>query len=130
MVEYSGCDLHKETSVFVEIDEYGELHGPTRVQNQSGQLKEHLEDHPDRTPVAIETSGRGYWMAGMMEEAGCTPRFVHAQKAEARMGNTNKTDSIDAKERAILQKTGTLPASWIPPAEIRDKREALRFRMK
>lgn len=130
MVKYSGCDLHKETSVFVEIDEHGEVHGPKRVRNGTGELRDHLESLPDGTPVAFETTGNWYWMADRVTEAGLEPRLVHAQKAKARMGNTNKTDSLDARELAILQKTKTLPESWIPPAEIRDKREALRFRMK
>lgn len=130
MVEYSGCDLHKKTSVFVEIDEHGELHGPKRVKNGTGELTDHLESLPEGTPVAFETTGNWYWMADRVAEAGLEPRLVHAQKAKARMGNTNKTDSLDAKELAILQKTKTLPESWIAPPEIRDKREALRFRMK
>lgn len=129
MVEYSGCDLHKKTSVFVETDEHGELHGPKRVSNGTDELTEHLESLPEGTPVAFETTGNWYWMADRVAEAGLEPRLVHAQKAKARMGNTNKTDSLDAKELAILQKTRTLPESWIAPPEIRDKREALRFRM-
>lgn len=130
MVEYSGCDLHKESCVFVEIDEEGEIVGPNRVRNESEDFQQHLESLPEGTPVAFETSGSWYWMADTVEEAGLTPRLVHAQKAEARMGNTNKTDSLDAKELAILQKTKTLPECWVPPASIRDKREALRLRMK
>ena len=130
MVEYSGCDVHKNTSVFMEIDEDGELQGPCRIRHGTGELREHLESLPEGTPVAFETGGSWYWLADLIEEAGCEPRLVHARKAEARMGNTNKTDSLDAKELAILQKTGTLPDAWIPPKEIRDRREALRLRMK
>jgi transposase len=130
MAEYSGCDLHKETSVFVEIDEHGELHGPNRVENGTDELTDHLESLPEGTPVAFETTGNWYWMADQVLEAGLQPRLVHAQKASARMGNTNKTDSLDAQELAILQKTRTLPESWIPPRTIRDQREALRLRMK
>lgn len=130
MVEYSGCDLHKKTSVFVEIDEHGELQGPKRVQNGTQEFKQHLESLPEGTPVAFETTGNWYWMADQVAQAGLEPRLVHAQKAGARMGNTNKTDSLDAQELAILQKTKTLPESWIPPKKIRDQREALRLRMK
>jgi transposase len=127
MVEYSGCDLQKKTSVFVEIDEHGELHGPKRVQNGTPEFQQHLESLPEGTPVAFETTGNWYWMAEQVAQAGLEPRLVHAQKAGARMGNTNKTDSLDAQELAILQKTKTLPESWIPPREIRDQREALRL---
>lgn len=130
MVKYSGCDTHKEYSIFVEIDEEGELFGPRRVHHGNGELRAHLEELPDGTPVAFETGGNWYWLADAIEEAGCVPRLVHARRAEARMGHTNKTDSLDAEGLVILQTTGTLPEAWIPPAEIRDQREALRFRMK
>lgn len=45
------------------------------------------------------------------------------------MGKTNKTDALDAKGLAILLHNGTLPESWIPPGELRDRRELLRTRM-
>lgn len=127
---YSGCDMHKQFSVFVEIDETGVIHGPTRVDHESEQLQDHLESLPDGTPVAIETSGRWYWMADVIEEAGCVPRLTNARKAKVMMGNTNKTDRLDAEGLALLQKTGTLPEVWIPPKDLRDQREILRLRMK
>lgn len=130
MTYYSGCDMHKQFSVFAGIDESGEIHGPTRVDHDSDQLRDHLESLPDGTPVAIETSGRWYWMANEIEEAGCIPRLVNARKAKVMMGNTNKTDRLDAEGLAMLQKTGTLPEVWIPPEQLRDQREVLRLRMK
>ncbi len=45
------------------------------------------------------------------------------------MGRTNKTDKLDARGLAILLRNGTLPEVWIPPAELRDQRELLRFRI-
>jgi len=122
--------MHKQFSVFVEMDEEGEVYGPTRVDHDSEELQRHLDLLPDGTPVAIETSGRWYWMANEVEDAGCIPRLVNAHKAKMMMGNTNKTDTLDAIGLARLQKTGTLPEVWIPPEDLRDKREVLRLRMK
>lgn len=130
MKYYSGCDMHKSFSVFMELSEDGVFEGPTRVEHGTGDLQAHLNSLPDGTPVAIETSGRWYWMADEIEDAGCVPRLVNAQKAKAMMGHTNKTDQLDAKGLAVLQKTGTLPDVWIPPKELRDQREVLRLRMK
>lgn len=130
MTYYSGCDMHKSFSVFAGIDEDGVIHGPTRVDHDTDELRHHLRSLPDGTPVAIETSGRWYWMANEIEEADCIPRLVHARKAKVMMGNTNKTDKLDAEGLAILQKAGTLPDVWIPPEELRDQREVLRLRMK
>jgi transposase len=45
------------------------------------------------------------------------------------MGQVNKTDKLDARGLNRLQRTGTLPTVWIPPAELRDKRDLPRTRM-
>jgi transposase len=45
------------------------------------------------------------------------------------MCQTNKTDALDVKGLNILSRNGTLPAVWIPPADIRDKRDLARTRM-
>jgi len=50
-------------------------------------------------------------------------------KARLAPHRTNKTDALDAKGLAILLHNGTLPESWIPPGELRDRRELLRTRM-
>jgi transposase len=45
------------------------------------------------------------------------------------MGQTNKTDRLDARGLNVLQRNGTLPTVWIPPGELRDQRELVRARM-
>jgi len=64
-----------------------------------------------------------------MEKAGHIPLLTHAGKAKAMMGQINKTDKLDAKGLALLLRNGTLPSIWIPPGEIRDRRELPRMRM-
>ena len=41
----------------------------------------------------------------------------------------NKTDKLDARGLNKLQRIGTLPVVWIPPGQLRDKRELTRTRM-
>ena len=69
------------------------------------------------------------WMVDEMEKAGHRPHLANPTEAKKRMGKTNKTDALDAKGLAILLHNGTLPESWIPPGELRDRRELLRTRM-
>lgn len=57
------------------------------------------------------------------------PHLANPFEAKRRMGKTNKTDALNAKDLAILLRNGTLPESWIPPGELRDQRELLRTRM-
>ena len=57
------------------------------------------------------------------------PRLVHARKAKVMMGCINKTDRLDARGLNRLQRAGTLPTVWIPPGELRDRRDLTRTRM-
>ena len=57
------------------------------------------------------------------------PRLVHARKAKLMSGMINKTDKLDVRGLNRLQRTGTLPTVWIPPAEVRDQRDLPRTRM-
>ena len=45
------------------------------------------------------------------------------------LASVNKTDKLDARGLNRLQRAGTLPTVWIPPGQIRDKRELPRTRM-
>ena len=64
-----------------------------------------------------------------MERAGHLPQLAHALTAKRRMEGRHKTNERDAKGLAMLLRNGTLPVVWIPPAELRDQREMLRWRM-
>jgi transposase len=79
--------------------------------------------------VAIETTGNWYWIVDEIEKAGLEPHLVHARKAKMMFGCINKTDKLDVKGLNTLQRAGTLPTVWIPPGEVRDKRELPRTRM-
>lgn len=68
-------------------------------------------------------------MIEAMERAGHKPILVHPRKAKLLMGLINKTDKLDARGLAMLNLNGSLPAVWIPPAELRDQRELSRMRM-
>jgi len=57
------------------------------------------------------------------------PRLVHARRAKMMLASVNKTDKLDCHGLNRLQRTGTLPTVWIPPAEIRDLRDLPRTRM-
>jgi len=55
------------------------------------------------------------WIIDEIEEAGCIPKMAHAAKAKVMMGNVDKTDKLDAKGLATLERLGTLPVVWLPP---------------
>jgi transposase len=122
-------DSHKHyTQACVETDSGARL-CEERIPHHRGALREFLARWPQGSPVAVETLGNWYWIVDEIEAAGMQPRLVHARKAKLMLGAVNKTDKLDARGINRLQRVGTLPTVWIPPAELRDKRELCRVRM-
>jgi transposase len=77
----------------------------------------------------VEATGNWYWIIDEIEQAGLQPRLVHPRKAKLMMGQTNKTDRLDAHGLNRLQRNDTLPTVWIPPGPLRDLRELTRTRL-
>jgi transposase len=122
-------DSHKRYT-FVRVEsENGEHPEEFRIEHRRGNIAEFLSRQTAASPVALETIGNWYWIVDEIEQAGMFPQLVHARKAKMMLGCINKTDKLDAKGLNILQRTGTLPTVWIPPAAVRDKRELPRTRM-
>jgi len=129
MAYFVGCDAHKKFSQFVVLDETGQVRQQIKVMHERGAIRGYLKAFPAGTPVALETVGNWYWIADEIEAANGEPLLAHAAKAKVMMGQTNKTDKLDAQGLATLLRNGTLPTVWLPPAEIRDERELPRTRM-
>lgn len=129
MEHFIGCDAHKKFSVFASINESGE-YGPTkRVGHDLEGFRQFLKELPPQSKIALETSGCYYWIVDEMEAAGHEPHLAHAKTAKRRMEGRHKTNEKDARGLAMLLRNGTLPTVWIPPTELRDEREMLRWRM-
>jgi transposase len=122
-------DSHKRYT-FVRVENNnGEHPEEFRIEHRRGNIAEFLSRQQPGSPVAVETIGNWYWIIDEIEQAGMVPQLVHARKAKMMFGCINKTDKLDAKGLNILQRAGTLPTVWIPPAQVRDKRELPRTRM-
>src|SRR5579863_2224975 len=78
---------------------------------------------------AIEATANWYWITDEIEQAQGVPRLVHPRKAKLLMGQINKTDQLDTHGMNVLQRNGTLPTVWIPPAPLRELRELTRTRV-
>lgn len=129
MEQFIGCDAHKKFCVFASMNERGEYGPALRVGHDREQMGEYLAKLPAGSQIALETSGCYYWLVDAMEEAGHVPRLAHALTAKRRMEGRHKTNERDARGLAMLLRNGTLPVVWIPPAQLRDEREMLRWRM-
>jgi transposase len=122
-------DSHKRYSVVRIEDQNGQNVQHYRIEHRRGQIAGFLSGQQPGTPVAVETIGNWYWIVDEIEQAGMQARLVPARKAKMMFGCVNKTDKLDVKGLNTLQRAGTLPTVWIPPADVRDKRELPRTRM-
>jgi len=128
-MQYISFDAHKHYTVACVEQPAGGIVLEVRLPHQRGAIREFLAEWDPGSPVAVETVGNWYWLVDEIEEADMIPRLVHARKAKLMLGMINKTDKLDARGLNRLQRTGTLPTVWIPPAEIRDQRDLPRTRM-
>jgi len=122
-------DCHKHYTIASVETVDGRLVSEKRIEHLPGRITDFLRGYEPGSPVAVETTGNWYWIVDEIEEAGMLPRLVHARKAKLMLGSINKTDKLDARGLNKLQRTGTLPTVWIPPGDIRDRRELPRTRM-
>ncbi|MHC4737154.1 MAG: IS110 family RNA-guided transposase [Planctomycetota bacterium] len=122
-------DSHKHYTFARVENDNGEHPEEFRIEHRRGNIAGFLSRQQPGSPVAIETIGNWYWIVDEIEQARMIPQLVHARKAKMMFGCINKTDKLDAKGLNVLQRAGTLPTVWIPPAPVRDKRELPRTRM-
>ncbi|MFH1614899.1 MAG: IS110 family transposase [Planctomycetota bacterium] len=128
-MEIIAFDSHKRYTLARVEKPNGQLVKERRIVHCQGNIIRFLDSCEPGSPVAVETIGNWYWIIDEIEQAEKLPRLVHARKAKLMLGSINKTDKLDARGLNVLQRTGTLPTVWIPPADLRDKRELPRTRM-
>ena len=128
-VYHVGVDLHKEFSQVTAMDDHGKILSKRRLENDADTLEEYFSKVPKGSPVVMEATRNWYWMSDFVEEMGLKPILAHPKKVRIIAEATVKTDKIDSEVLAHLERTNFLPTSYIPPKEIRDVRELLRYRM-
>jgi len=128
MGEYIAFDSHKRYS-WVDRESHSGQHHGHRLEHAPGAVRNYLSGCEPGTAVAVEATGNWYWIIDEIEQAGLQPKLVHPRKAKLMMGQTNKTDKLDAQGLNRLQRNRTLPTVWIPPGPLRDLRELTRTRL-
>jgi transposase len=128
-MQYIAFDAHKHYTIASVEHHTGGVVREMRLAHQRGVIRDFLGQCDPGSPVAVETVGNWYWLVDEIEAAGMMPQLVNTRKAKLMLGAINKTDKLDVRGLNRLQRTGTLPTVWIPPAEVRDQRDLPRTRM-
>lgn len=123
---YCGVDLHKVFSFVTVMNEQGQLLKQAKLHNAS--LKDFFVSLDDHASVAMESTNNWYNFYELIEDVVDDINLAHPYKTKAIAEAKIKTDKIDSTILAHLLRTNLLPKSYIPPKEVRDLREILRYR--
>lgn len=129
---YAGFDVHKKFSQVAVMDEKGTIIDQARIvhanQIADSPWKQYLQKFSE--PISASIEATQFWapVYEAIEPFVQQTKLAHPLKTriigEARV----KTDKISAELLAHLDRTNLLPCAYIPPQEIRDGRELLRYR--
>lgn len=128
-----GLDVHRRFSTVTARNAEGKVAWRQRLGHADrAALRRCLEDWPRRIPVILESSFGWEWMCEELERAGLQPFLASSRKVAAwrnarGMAKSNRTDADLLSE--LRGQTEGWWQVWLPPREVRDRREWLRYRM-
>jgi len=127
-MQYVGIDYHKRYSMITKMDGRGKILEQVRLENNPKTLTKYLDNLHPKTKITLEATGNWYSFYELIEDKHIGVQLAHPLKTRAIAEARIKTDKIDSTILAQLLRTGFLPTFYIPPREIRDIRETLRYR--
>jgi transposase len=92
-------------------------------------LQKYFSSFRKGTGVSIEATRNWYWFVDFLEDLGLEAKLVHAKKARVIAESTIKTDKVDARTLAHLDRCNFLPQAYIADKKTRSRRELLRYYM-
>ena len=128
MNEYIGIDFHRQSSYITRMDKEGNILEQLKVRNREEELGAFLAKHIEESKIAIEATGNWYYFYELIEEKQPDVVLSHPLKTRAIASARIKTDKIDSATIAHLLRSNLLPTAYIPPREVRDVKEILRYR--
>lgn len=128
MEHYIGIDFHKQFSSVAVMDEKGAMLDERKLyHDQPEQLSAYFAQFKGSANVCLEATRNWYWLVDLLQEQGFTVKLVHAKKARIIAESTIKTDKIDARSLAHLDRCDFLPQAYIADPQTRSERELLRY---
>jgi len=127
-MNYYGIDIHKKYSVYTVVNEAGTILDQGRIENNWQAFKQMTDTAGGGTKAVIEATTNWYYIHDLLEGMVDKVVVAHPLKTKAIASARIKTDKIDATTLAELLRVNYIPESYIPPREVRDLRELLRYR--
>jgi transposase len=128
MKEYIGVDLGKRKALVVKKDRQGKITSKVTVPVTQAALENYFSKQDRRSQVVVEATGNWMYFYETIERYTPQVMLAHPLKTRAIAEARIKTDTIDATTLAELLRLEGIPKAYIPPREVRDIRELLRYR--
>jgi transposase len=121
-------DVHKKYTTYCLMDDEGTILQEGCCPNQD------LPCHPafsnkGRKRAVMEAGGNWYYVYNLLEPLVDELILAHPLRVRAIAAARIKTDAIDARTLAHLLRADLIPAAYVPPPEVRELRELLRYRL-
>lgn len=130
MSNYIGIDFHKQFSAVAVMDVKGKIIDERRLfHDQRDDLMAYFSQFHRDASVTLEATRNWYWLVDLLQEQGLNVKLVHAKKARIIAESTIKTDKIDARVLAHLDRCNFLPQAYIADRQTRSERELLRYHL-
>lgn len=130
MENHIGVDFHMQYSSVAVANKEGDIVDERKLYHTDEEaLVEYFSSFDNKTPIALEATRNWYWFVDLLQELDMDVKLVHAKKAKIIAESTIKTDKVDARILAHLNRCNFLPQAYIADKDIRHKRELLRFYM-
>jgi len=128
MKHYIGIDFHKQFSSVAVMDDKGTIIDERKLfHDQPDEMNGYFAQFKGNANVSLEATRNWYWMVDALQEQGFDVKLVHAKKTRIIAESTIKTDKIDARVLAHLDRCNFLPEAHIVDKKTRYERELLRY---
>jgi transposase len=112
------------------MTETGEVVEHVRIDNDPVALACEIEKAGPDPHVVLEATYGWYWAVDVLQACGASVHLAHPLGVKAFAYRRVKNDVRDAKDLADLLRMHRLPEAWIPPPDLRELRELVRYRAK
>lgn len=127
-MQYVGFDIHKRYTFYTQIDAAGRIQRQGKLSNTQEAMAQFFGDIDEPAEVVVEASINWYHLYDLLESLAVPVTLAHPLRTRAIADAKVKTDKVDSHTLAQLLRADLIPSAYIPPREIRDLRELLRYR--
>ncbi len=127
-MQYIGFDIHKRYTFYTQMDATGQIQRQGKLVNDREVMAQFFRGVREPARVVIEASMNWYHLYDLLESLEIPVTLAHPLRTRAIAEAKVKTDKVDSTILAHLLRTDLVPSAYIPPREIRDLRELLRYR--